>query len=185
MTPEAYRFPIRLGGNLALDFTNTVEFRASERQIDFLHTYDHLVAWCDAAGSAASDSQREAEFERALTLRAALYHIFTSHIEQQEPAEADLETLNAALAKILRRIKPENGGFKWIGSQRDLLAPIALAAADLLTSDDLRRVRQCPNCGWLFVDTSRNHSRRWCSMDFCGSQMKSRRQYARRKAANA
>jgi predicted RNA-binding Zn ribbon-like protein len=205
MTAEAYRFPARLGGNLCLDFTNTVEFRDSERQIEFLHSYDHVAAWCGFALEAQRGDRAKAElkadygnssraelkaerahqFQRAIDLRDAIYHIFTAIIANSQPSEADLATLNAALDGAKRRIELRENGFVWAWSQADMLAPIAWAAADLLTSDDLDRVRQCPNCGWLFVDTSRNHSRRWCSMDYCGSQAKSRRQYQRRKSAQS
>ncbi len=193
MTVEAYRFPVRLGGNLCLDFTNTVEFRASEREIEFLRSYDHLAAWCVASAAPQVDEQPEPEierqrarqFQRALDLRAALYGIFTAIIAGDQPTATDLATLNQALAGVQRRLEAHGSGFAWAWSQPGLLAPISLAAADLLTSPDLERVRQCPNCGWLFVDTSRNHSRRWCSMDFCGSQVKSRRQYERRKSAQS
>jgi predicted RNA-binding Zn ribbon-like protein len=196
MTEESYRFPARLGGNLSLDFTNTIEFRGTERETEFLHAYDHLAAWCSfvsrAEGSASPETalagageNTDAEFRRALGLRDALYRLFTAVIAGEPPAPDDLNTLNRALQAGGRHVEPDGSGFAWGWSQPDLLAPIAQAAAELLTSPDLARVRQCPNCGWLFVDTSRNHSRRWCSMEFCGSQMKSRRQYERRKSGKA
>ena len=78
---------------------------------------------------------------------------------------------------------PAGGGYdwSWAGRPDDLarpLWPVARSAVELLTLGDLARVRECPgagDCGWLFYDTSRNGSRRWCSMEGCGSRVKMRR----------
>jgi predicted RNA-binding Zn ribbon-like protein len=202
MTLEAYRFPIRVGGNLCLDFTNTVEFRGSDECLEFLRSYTSVLAWCwrnrlvdDAemerlhALSVRQTGEAEAVFQSAVDLRETIYRLCKAVIAGDSPAPNDLEFLNQMLARVQpqRRLESSDGGFAWAWVQSDdlahILAPVALAAAELLVSDDLQRVRQCPNCGWLFVDTSRNHSRRWCSMDFCGSKIKSRRQYERRKTA--
>ncbi len=195
---ETYHFPTKLGGNLALDYTNTIEHRDSPRCLDYLRSYDHVLAWSECSArldhaeaarlerlAAQHPAQADAAFRGALDLRDALYRIFTAVIAASQPAAADLARLNDALASAQRRIESGGSGFAWAWTPSDdltsILAPVALAAAELLTSDPLQWVRQCPNCGWLFVDTSRNHSRRWCSMDVCGSQVKSRRQYERRK----
>ncbi len=202
MTLEAYRFPIRVGGNLCLDFTNTVEYRGSEQCLEFLRSYTSVLAWCwrnqlvnDAemerlnALSLDRSAEAEAAFQAALDLRETIHRLCQAVISSDSPAAADLDFLNQLLASLQpqRRLEANEQGFTWAWMQSDdlahILAPVALAAADLLTSDELQRVRQCPNCGWLFVDTSRNHSRRWCSMDFCGSKIKSRRQYERRKTS--
>ncbi len=134
-----------------------------------------------------SEGQAEAAFAAALDLRDAIYRIFTALLDGAHPAPADLALVNATMTATPHELMPSGDGFVWTwaygGDPAGILAPIALAAGDLLTSDQLQWVRQCPNCGWLFLDTSRNHSRRWCSMDFCGSQVKSRRQYERKKKA--
>ena len=64
-----------------------------------------------------------------------------------------------------------------------MMWPIAHEAAELLTANELGRVRECPgpNCGWLFLDMSKNRSRRWCSMEVCGNAAKARRHYQRQK----
>lgn len=61
--------------------------------------------------------------------------------------------------------------------------PIAWSITELLLSDKLSRVGQCAaeNCGWLFLDTTRNHSRRWCEMEHCGNRAKAKRHYRRRR----
>ncbi|MBN1859137.1 CGNR zinc finger domain-containing protein [Candidatus Bipolaricaulota bacterium] len=76
----------------------------------------------------------------------------------------------------------------WSDAEDQLEWPVwilARSAADLLTSDERDRVRRCagPDCGWLFVDISRNHSRRWCDMADCGNRAKARRSYARKRQA--
>jgi predicted RNA-binding Zn ribbon-like protein len=199
MARESFRFPALLGGDLCLNFSNTIEFRDSERCFDALPDYENLLAWCeqrelifgtdaDRLSALAVGRAGEVALADALELRDALYHIFTATIDAERPAPADLALVNDVMRMTPHTIVPNGAGFIWTWSYSDepagILAPIALAAGDLLTSERLQWVRQCPNCGWLFLDTSRNHSRRWCSMDICGSQVKSRRQYERRKQSS-
>ncbi len=196
MTGNPSGFPARIGGNLCLDYINTIEFRHREREQEFLDSYPRLLAWCRRSDliSEAERADLEAEthpaqadavYRAALDLREALYAMFTAVIAGKPPSSSDLARLNQTLAAAQRQVEPGDHGLQWAWANHDaaarVLAPIALAAGELLTSDQLKWVRQCPNCGWLFLDTSRNHSRRWCSMDFCGSEVKSRRQYQRRK----
>jgi predicted RNA-binding Zn ribbon-like protein len=143
---------------------------------------------------AAEDSPAKATrvLKRAIDLREALYRIFVALIEKRTPAEADLSVLNAALSTMSRgaRIDRTRDGFAWGWNidedQLDsVLWPIALSAAELLTSDDLERVGQCADdrgCGWLFLDTSKNRSRRWCDINDCGNRAKQQRYYRRAKA---
>jgi predicted RNA-binding Zn ribbon-like protein len=88
------------------------------------------------------------------------------------------------------KIPEADGGLEWrfepmTSSLSAMLRPIARAAADLLTSSDLALVRTCasPTCQWFFLDTSKNHHRRWCSMKQCGNRAKVRRFYAKKKTA--
>jgi predicted RNA-binding Zn ribbon-like protein len=193
--------PPLLGGRLCLDFCNTAEFRDSERYVELLTSYPALIAWSKHAGTISageaehllkvvSGERAAAALDDALALRLALYRLFRG-CAHGEPADLSaLDMLNTRLSGVmaLRHLQPLDSGFywEWGGSMDDPqrpLWPVLLSASELMTSDDLRRVRQCPNCGWLFVDTSRNHTRRWCSMDFCGSEVKSRRQYQRKRAS--
>jgi predicted RNA-binding Zn ribbon-like protein len=83
-------------------------------------------------------------------------------------------------------MSPAGGGFAltWEGDHLERpLWPIAVAAVDLLRSGPLDRLKACEECPWLFLDTSRNRSRRWCSMDDCGSRRKMRRYRERRATA--
>ena len=129
----------------------------------------------------------------ARELREALYRIFTAHADGRDPAAEDLALLNRALALAMPHLQlsARAGTFAWEWDEdaldlHRLLWPVARSAADLLTSDDLVRVRECAgeHCNWLFIDRSKNNSRRWCDMQDCGNVAKVRR-YRSRKQAGA
>jgi len=185
--------PLPLGGVACLNFINTIEYRGTETPIEFLHSYSHVIVAAhdyqmisEAEFLALADQQPTDQlFHAALDLREALYQIFMAHLEGREP---DLTQLNHWLSAAgeQRIISAAGEGFAWRWRAPVLEIPlylVALSAAELLTGAGLAKVRQCPNCRWLFLDTSRNGLRRWCSMDHCGSQVKSRRQYARKQQA--
>jgi predicted RNA-binding Zn ribbon-like protein len=188
-------FPRLLGGRLCLDFADTIEDPRGEA-IDFLHDYDDLVRWSRYAGALdepldlaeADPDGARAVFQRALRLRAAIDATFRAIARGHDPSPDDLrllqgEYLDAAGLAVLAR-EDDRFGWSWQG-RRDLRAvlwPIVSSALELLTEGDLTRVRECPgtdDCGWLFYDDSRNRTRRWCSMEGCGSRAKMRRYYAR------
>jgi predicted RNA-binding Zn ribbon-like protein len=201
-TLQAIEFPTRIGGHIALDFTNTAEHRGSEQFQDSLLTYDHWLAWCwrsNLLSNAEADLHYQVSAQRpplarqshlrAIKLREALHEIFSAVINDLGWWTIDLSALNEVLREGYghRQVANTDAGFSWVwdGATDDMSQPLwklAHAAAELLTSEQLSRVRQCPNCGWLFIDASRNGMRRWCSMNYCGSQVKSRRQYERKKA---
>jgi predicted RNA-binding Zn ribbon-like protein len=172
-----------------------------------LATYRELVGWflrnrvigpSRAKRLLRAARERPAEAEavrrRAIGLREALYHLFSALVAGDPPDPRDQEALNewlpAAFAR--RRLAYDGERFGWRESAREdeldrVLWPVVWSAAELLTSPALARVRECANdpCGWLFVDMSRNRSRRWCDMASCGNQVKARRHYARVKQATA
>ena len=192
------------GGQLALDFANTVEDRPAAQPDDRLRRYGDLVAWARQAGlltddrarallrrGAARPAEAMAVLPRAVALREAIYRIFLAVGGGGEPAPADLAALNGALADALARARlvPAEGGagFAWGWADDDaldrMLWPVVRAAADLLVGEDLARTRVCSahDCNWLFVDTSRNASRRWCNMQVCGNRAKARRFQQRKR----
>ena len=191
------------GGDLCLDFTNTVSSRGAPGEHDYLDSYDDLLAWGAHAGAldggvaarlgeaaAVRADEARAVLARARALREALYRIFAAHAAGRIPAPGDLALLNTELSRALaqRRIAHAAGAFAWEWEERRpaldrVLWPVALAAADLLVSGELARVHQCENgtCGWLFVDRSKNRSRRWCSMKDCGNVTKVRRYRSKHK----
>jgi predicted RNA-binding Zn ribbon-like protein len=195
-----------LGGALCLDFVNSIENRAGHAPEDFLTSYPDLVRWGRHAGlisdaiatrliaqaDAAVPTAHEA-LVRALALRDALHRLFLAVASRRDPDREDLELLRRAYLDAMSgaTLVPDDERLTWHwrpDEQRldQLLWPVARSAVNLLTTGDLRRIKLCENpygCGWLFYDGSKNGSRRWCSMEGCGSQVKMRRQYARRRAS--
>jgi predicted RNA-binding Zn ribbon-like protein len=125
-----------------------------------------------------------------VTLREALYRIFTGLAAGRAPLAADLATLNGALPDALARLRVAAGdsGFSWSwggdpSALGRLLWPVARDAAVFLTTADLSRLRVCQNaqCRWVFHDGTRSGTRRWCSMAVCGNRAKLRRYRHRRR----
>jgi predicted RNA-binding Zn ribbon-like protein len=190
---ESWKF---VGGRLCLDFINTVGGRLSSGAIlrDKLTAYDDLLEWSRLAGMVNQTESRslakgarshkkdsDATLARSILLREALYRIFNAAAEGRRLRPADVDTLSRELriARTHQRLTHAEGAFRWAWDHADLaldrlIWPLALSAADLLTSADLSRLRQCErtDCGWLFLDTSRNRSRHWCDMKDCGNRAK-------------
>jgi predicted RNA-binding Zn ribbon-like protein len=192
-------------GYLSLDFANTISNRNNEKTHDWLDSYGNLLSWGKLVGILSDGEsrilQREAErspelatdsLQLAVQLRETSYRIFSAVAGGRSPAAKEIEALNAFLPQSLAHMEIVQGDgiftWEWAGSEEDLdriIWPVARAVADLLTSRDLARVGEClgDGCGWLFLDMSRNRSRRWCSMGECGNRAKARRHYARSQSA--
>jgi predicted RNA-binding Zn ribbon-like protein len=147
-------------------------------------TLDHMAA--------NSPSEAEMVLKQAVDLRETIYRIFSTITAGSMPNDVDLVTFNGNLSRASLRsriIKTKDGlSWDWTGNKDTLdwmLNPIIRSAADLLVSDDLKRVKRCadPRCGWLFLDVSRNKTRRWCDMKDCGNRAKASRFYQRKKQA--
>jgi len=194
----------RTDEKLCLDFSNTVGMHASENPREKLNTYQDLVKWSIDAGIISDDdaqklirkakkkpSESEKVLRHAVVLREAIYHIFSSVAAGYLSQKKDFAVLNKNLSKTMEnsRLIPKKAGFLWdISGNKEtldwILNPVVRSAADLLTSDKLKRVKECADdrgCGWLFLDRSRNRSRRWCDMKECGNRAKAQRFYKRRQ----
>ena len=194
-----------VGGNIALDFANTQSGPpGGEPDVESLSRYEDLVAWALRAGVVGQADARdlvrharrhardaEAAFERGTALRDRIFRIFTSiAVDAAPPAEALARLRDdeaEALAHADLAVGP--GGFAWTwsrpGDLDGLRWPIIHAAATLLTGGPLDRVKACGGCRYLFLDETKNGSRRWCSMAECGTRAKMRRFVARRSAARS
>jgi predicted RNA-binding Zn ribbon-like protein len=197
MSPKAPKF---IGGRSCLDFVNTVGARVTSRHRilrEKLIDYQALLSWAKLGGVLAPNEARNlarrasshprdaaAVLARALKLREALYRIFKCMVEDWQPENCDVATLSGELsiAKAHEKLARSGGGFVWAWDPAKdhldrVLWPIARSAADLLISADLSLLRQCggQECGWLFLDTSRNRRRQWCDMRDCGNRAKVRR----------
>ncbi len=185
---------------LCLDFANTLEMHASDHPQETLHNYADLATWAEEVGilttsdkrtllGSAQENPAQAKqvLEQALALREVIYRIFAALATEGSPANSDLAELNTALSSSMSgaHIIQTADGYQWAWEMHPealdaMLPAIVRSAAALLISDELQRVGQCADergCGWLFIDTSKNRSRRWCSMDDCGNRAKQRRHY--------
>jgi predicted RNA-binding Zn ribbon-like protein len=199
MSSEQAEEPKLVGGAPCLDFTNTVDWRGRDHPEDSLTDYRNLIEWSRAAGVlddaeaekllrqiAMKPQQTESVYLRGVELREAIYRVFRVVCEDAEPAEADLETLNQVLSEALSHMRLVSLGGVYTMEYDSkppeyILWRLATSASELLRSEDLDRVKRCASdeCGWLFLDMSRNRSRRWCRMEGCGNRMKARRHYRR------
>jgi predicted RNA-binding Zn ribbon-like protein len=187
-----------VAGHIALDFANTLDNRYDpERRIELIPSYDRFVAFAQQSGILTTgQAKRLAEshgdrivLARAIELREALHFLFLSIATGDQPDRAALETLNRFLSQTSgpRTIEWKRNDFRWhppdfAATPAAPLAAIVEAAAALLTSEDRNLIRECsaPTCRWLFLDRSKNHTRRWCDMKICGNRAKARSFQARR-----
>ena len=173
------------GNDLALDFANTLEGARDEPpDKDHLTCYADLVTWARRAGALPGRARpRRGDLDRApRAARRDLRRVLCAGDAATRRRAGALRSLLAVHADAVREGTIEDGDWVWTGRHPDRpLWPIAVAAVDLLRSDRLARLKLCGNCRWLFLDRSRNGSRRWCSMDECGVHTKMRRYRAARR----
>jgi predicted RNA-binding Zn ribbon-like protein len=183
---ETRELPI-VAGHLALDFANTVDDPLGPARHDHLASYEDLVRWSVRArtlttAGAADATPSAAALRRAHALRNTLNEVFVAVVTGERVHWADLRPF--VVDAVAHASLSENYSLAWPDADEPhaMLWPVAHAAAELLTSPDVHRVKQCAGCPWLFLDRSRNGSRRWCAMDDCGTHEKMRRYVARRAA---
>jgi predicted RNA-binding Zn ribbon-like protein len=183
-----------VGGDPALDFANTLD-GPREDPLESLHDYGDLVAWAEYAGvldaataerlATADDAASTRAYDRALSLRGAIRDTFSAVAAGAGPQPDALAALLATHAEAVSRAR-FTSEFTLTWESRDperVVWPLAVAAVDLLRNGPLDRIKACRVCPWLFIDASRNRSRRWCSMNECGGRDKMRRYRARRATA--
>ena len=194
-----------VAGHVALDFANTLDFRFDpKRRIELLPTYERFLAFAcqsgvisekEATRLVSETSAREAKMalKRAIELREILDCLFRAVAIQKRPNKQSLSDFNRFLAGAHLRnvVIATKDGFE--RRTRDLsqtpeapLRGIIDVAAGLLVSPEHSQIRECgePSCRWLFLDHSKNHSRRWCDMQICGNRAKVNRFRARQRANN-
>jgi predicted RNA-binding Zn ribbon-like protein len=194
----------RVSNEVCLDFANTNDWHASDHPVENIHSYAELVGWGKTAGIlpgevadrlALLEGERpgfaERAYHTAIQIREAIFRIFSNRYAGQPVAEEDMAMLNSIVRQAMahRELVPEGDDFNWkwvedVDEENILLWTVTLSAANLLTSGKVSRVRVCEDdrgCGALFIDMSKNHSRRWCSMESCGNRAKAQRHYSRVK----
>ncbi len=201
-TPDGILFELT-GGNLALDFVNTVDSRPTDHPNDLLPTYNELFSWSRQAKvrtrleelnliKKADRHPGEAEAVRkaAIALRELLFQIFNSVIDGKKIPEDAFAKLNKYVQRSSNsyELVRSKDGFSW-ECNADLLAfdsilwPVVHSAVELLTSSNIDKLRRCAadNCDWLFLDMSKPANRRWCDMTVCGNRAKAHRFYSKKK----
>jgi len=191
------------GGVLCLDYANTVNRRRSpNRPEDLLPGYSDLMRFARQSGlvspqqarglvaTGLQDCRKAASVMRAADiLRETIYRIFSDVASGRPPQNQDVRKIKGFDDEAMkhRSLVALGRGFQWTWrytkdntSLGSVLWPIVQSATGLMTSERLQLVRQCQagDCAWLFLDESRNHSRRWCDMKTCGNRQKARRHYA-------
>lgn len=182
------------GCHPALDFVNTVRaWYGNNPGEDRLLSFAHLLHWnqladlvgprgSKALGGGSADEQQAALAE-ARTLRQYLHNIFQAVAEGADLPQTSLDYLNSVIQKTVRwrKITAEGAlvGCNWDFTGAPpvaIIGPVAWQAVDLLESGPMKRIKTCPgeDCAWLFLDTSKNRSRTWCSMKTCGNTAKVR-----------
>ena len=202
MSTTSTRAPDLVGGHVALDLVNTVSWRLdTNRWRDHLPDYAALVGWCERAGlldpgtarrllAAAPGHPRLAQqtVHDVRTLREHSHTLFASLVDDGEPARGVVTPpgLRVLLLDALARSELIGPPMRWqltADQPADIPRLLALQVLDLLQSPDLPLLRRChgPACGWLFIDRTRSHTRRWCSSSDCGNRARARRHYTRHR----
>ena len=182
---------ITLSGNhRVLDFLNTVDNRTTDREYDWFATYADAVGWAERTGiidpptmehliQEAHGGDAARWYDEVREVRETLYGMFDALVDKREPEAETRERFNAIVQRSLRRIEIAVDGdtHRWSfpdvsDAPTGFLQPIVKDAADLLIDGDTTRVKRCADgtCGYLFLDTSKNRSRQWCSMQVCGNR---------------
>lgn len=191
-----------IAGHACLDFLNTTGGGAKSRENERLLSYQDLVEWA-LLSKVITNSQRtslrrlakaspedaHASLARAQIFREALHHVFVAQARGGKAEEGPLQAVREEVSRCLIQsdLKQEAHGFsrsvdlKAAGLDTILLR-VGLLANDLLLSDDLRLVKNCDRCSWLYLDRSKGGRRRWCSMRACGNRAKVQR-FAKRQRA--
>lgn len=188
-----------VGGEMSLDFVNTISWPGTSREHDWLDRPGNLIAWSNAVGilSRSSRARLEAKpsttswsaLRTALEIRAQIRSVVWPLANGARPSREAVKALNALLQKSLSHyhIDPSTCLWKWDdpASMIGVLYPVIWNAAHVLTDRDRTRIRSCPSCDWIFYDSTRNRSRRWCDMKDCGSRDKALRYYHRTKSSGS
>jgi len=192
------------GGKLCLNYINTIHNRLVEQGKDYLQSTNDLIHWSFRAKVIDSDTMKtlkqnalgetdksDAFFVEAINLREILYILFLCIARDKRISDRNLDDFNNLLSLYFSHLKiiHSSTGYReeWNYPPDSLYlisAPILKDAYDLLLYGKQNRIRECPNCGWLFYDSSKNGSRRWCSMTTCGSNVKALSWYHKHKTTD-
>jgi len=189
-----------VGGDVSLDLVNTTDWTERGLESDRLTDYGRVLQWARGAGIVSPSDERRlrqyadahprqaaAAYNATMHTREVLQRVFAS-VATDRLAASQLDDLNKLLVDSAKRVRIEraSGGRQarltrtWAGfgeSLESVLWPVVWSAAELLASEETDALKICAgiDCGWMYVDRSRNHLRRWCEMATCGTTAKNRR----------
>ncbi|WP_438426004.1 CGNR zinc finger domain-containing protein [Aquimarina macrocephali] len=180
------------GGNLSLDFINTIKDRLVADPIDYLTGKEEWIAWLKRVDILENETLNfeEASFnlKEVIRKREFLHRVFQGLVFQREIKEKDLKCFDLLLQKIRRSTKifvvdnkPQEHLEIDPNDLNSYILKIGKAAHELLMSEEIDRVKECGNCGWIYFDSSKNKCRKWCNMDTCGNEVKARKYYESKK----
>ncbi len=185
-----------VAGHAVLDLVNTLDWRFRDTgPEELLKEYDDLLRFAEQSKVLSARQARHLRrtassrasthiLQSAIELREALAQVFYDLLEQRSPSATSLKTLETFFeqARNQQKLQWNSSAIEWTwsGSEDDPAFPLwtlSAAASALITSETMQHLRACdsPECRWLFLDTSKNHTRRWCDMKLCGNRMKARR----------
>jgi predicted RNA-binding Zn ribbon-like protein len=193
----------KLSHEPVVDFLMSKIWNPGGPALDVFADYAGVVGWLRHIGTLSAEDARSqkalagkrpgearAAWKKAVRLRNAGYAVFSACADRRPPSGRDVEFLNREVAAAMShlRIAQSSGKYTWTWHTSGaalawILWPVMRAMAELLTSDRLHRVKQCAECRWMFMDRSRNASRRWCSMTVCGNRVKARRYHERHRGS--
>jgi predicted RNA-binding Zn ribbon-like protein len=190
------------GGCPAFDFANTISNRNDPDYFDYLPRYDDFIQWIEKiellpkgkinaiTTFSKSHTRKSAEtLQQVIEAREVIFKLFSSLAQHQKADTETLDVFNNFLSEALSTIRVEIGRTEiatsfTVSDKTILKEPLYLLiknAFDILSTQSFERIKACPTCKWLFLDTTKNGKRRWCNMQVCGSNDKARRYYHRKK----
>lgn len=182
LDPRKYEGTYKLiGGSLALDFANLVSYRGTEQEHDWLEPLANVATWAEIVGIT---QRMSGDISSLLDLREALARVFLAIADGETPAAKDLDLIgrHATDAFRDRRLRFRQGASSahWEHDDPTIEGEVTIDAARLLTSEEsVARISACGECRWVFQDTTRNRSRKWCDPADCGNRARQRRYYLR------
>ena len=184
------------GGHPALDLVNTLDWRFRESgPEEFLQDFGDVVRFAEQTGlmdaseirkllRGVPESNAEKVVKGVRELREAAAEVLYAAVDGKQPSAAAVKRLELCFADAeeQRELRWDGEKLTWMLRQASSLPELplwllSLSTAAFMTSERMRLLRECgnPECRWLFVDSSKNHTRRWCDMKICGNRMKARR----------
>jgi predicted RNA-binding Zn ribbon-like protein len=190
------------GGVLCLDFINTIPDRKFGEPHDHLTDFSQVLNWCQSmkllqdkdyqrlsALSVNDPEKGQAAFRKYIYVRENLWKILSAIANGKDPASKDVDQFNKNLSETLAKLKFEfqNNSYSLVLTKNkdDFHGPLDIilrSAFDLLTKEQKDRIKDCGECGVLYLDVSKNNTRQWCNPNSCGTVIRSRRYQQRKRS---